>query len=298
VSEPVAITSGALTARIDPLGAELVSLTDAAGREYLTDADPRWWSGHAPVLFPIVGALDGGTYRLAGKEYRLDKHGFARRSRFVCEEHEQYGWARFALEDSAGTRAVYPFRFRLELYFEIADSMLEVLATVTNRGEEPMPFSFGFHPAFAWPLPGGSAKDAHRITFEHPEPAPVRRIDPASGLLLPAPQPSPVTGRTLAPDGAMFEADALIWDDLASRACRFGAPGGAQVDLAFPDTPMLGVWQKPGASFLCIEPWQGLADPQGFAGDFRDKPGVVELPQGKARSFRLTITVHPPEPSS
>ena len=295
MTEALSISSGALTARIDPLGAELVSLTDAEGREYMWGGDPRWWTGHAPVLFPIVGALNGGTYRVDGAEYRLDKHGFARRSRFVCEEHEQYGWARFALEDGAETHAVYPFAFRLELYFEIADDRLQIVSTVTNRGHAPMPFSFGFHPAFAWPLPGDSAKDAHRVMFERAEGAPVRRIDPASGLLLPAPHPSPVEGAILAPEAAMFEDDALIWDDLASRACRFGTPGGASIDLAFPDTPMLGVWQKPGAPFLCIEPWQGIADPQGFAGDFRDKPGVVELPPGDARSFRLEITVQPPE---
>lgn len=298
MTETLAITSRALTARIDPLGAELVSLTDAAGREYLSDGDPRWWTGRAPVLFPIIGALANGTYRLDGKTYRLNKHGFARRARFVREEHEPYGWARFVLEDCAETRAAYPFAFRLELYFEIAECALQVVATVTNRGTVPLPFSFGFHPAFAWPLPGEGSKEAHRLTFERDEPAPVRRLDPATGLLLAEPQASPVEWRTLAPDPAMFEDDALIWDDLASRACRFGTADGAKVDLAFPDTPMLGVWQKPGAPFLCIEPWQGIADPQGFAGDFRDKPGVVELPPGAARPFRLTITITPPKDPS
>lgn len=295
MTQPLAITSGALTARIDPFGAELVSLTDAAGREYIWSGDPAWWSGRAPLLFPIVGALAGGCYRLDGESYPLDKHGFARRSAFACEEHEEYGWARLALEDSEQTRAVYPFAFRLELYFEIADTTLDVAATVTNRGERSMPFSFGFHPAFAWPLPGGAPKDAHRITFERPEPAPVRRIDPASGLLLDRLEATPIEGRVLTPEVQMFAADALIWDDLSSRACRFDAPGGAAVDLAFPDTPMLGVWQKPGAPFLCIEPWQGVADPHDFAGDIRAKPGIVELAPGAARTFRLTITVTPPK---
>lgn len=91
----------------------------------------------------------------------------------------------------------------------------------------------------------------------------------------------------------MFEADALIWDRLRSRALGFGAPGRASLDIAFPDTPMLGIWQKPGARYLCIEPWQGIADPIGYDGDFRDKPGVVTLlPEGK-RSFRMDVTVRP-----
>lgn len=295
MSDTVAIASGAITARIDPLGAELVSLTDREGREYMSDGDPAWWTGRAPLLFPIVGALNGGRYRLAGREYAMDKHGFARRSPFVCEEHEQSARARFALEDNDATRAIYPFAFRLELLFAVDADTLSVTATVTNRGDRAMPFSFGFHPAFAWPMPGGAAKDAHRIVFALPQPEPVRRIDLPTGLLLPAPQPSPVDGGTLVPTAEMFEPDALIWDAPASRACTFGAPGGGSVALRWENLPMLGVWQKPGAPFLCIEPWQGIADPRGFTGDFRDKPGVVELAPGTSATFQLSITVTPAE---
>jgi galactose mutarotase-like enzyme len=288
-----AITSGALTAQIGRLGAELRSLTDAAGREYMTDADPAYWTGHAPVLFPIVGMLNGGRYRLGEREYALPKHGFARRSDFVCAEHADRGSARLALEDSAETRAVFPFAFRLELGFEIEATTLGITATVTNPGDQALPFSFGFHPAFAWPLPGGAAKDAHRVVFARDEPAPIRRIDPASGLLLPGAEPSPVDGRVLAPAAEQFAADAMIWDRLQSRSLSFGAEGGAWIDLKFPDTPFLGVWQKPGARFLALEPWQGFNDPVGYTGDFRDKPGVVELAPGGSRSFRLAITVRP-----
>jgi len=97
----------------------------------------------------------------------------------------------------------------------------------------------------------------------------------------------------LAPDAALFEADAVIWDELNSRSLNFGADGGASLDIAFPDTPMLGIWQKPGAAYLCIEPWQGIADPEGYTGDFRDKPGVVSLPRSASRSFRVDVTVSP-----
>ncbi len=290
----VTIGSDDLTARIDPLGAELISLTDAAGREYMTDGDPRWWTGHAPILFPIVGALNGGRYRLGSRQFALEKHGFARGSPFVCENPGDPRTARFVLEDSAETRAVYPFAFQLQLHFAIVRSTLAIQATVTNRDTSDMPFSFGFHPAFAWPLPGGADKLAHRIDFAAPEPEPIRRIDPASGLLLPEPQPSPVIGHSLAPEPELFEADALIWDATVSRGCSFGAPGGGSVALAWQGLPMLGIWQKPGASYLCIEPWQGIADPIGFSGDFREKPGVVTLGPAEARDFSLDIAVTPP----
>lgn len=290
MSDLVTIASGALTARINPLGAELWSLTDAAGREYMTDADPAFWTGHAPILFPIVGMLNDGRYRLDGVTHELAKHGFARHATFEVVAAEG-AMAHFRLRDDAHTQAVYPFAFALDVLFRLEATTLHVEAWITNGGAQPMPFSFGFHPAFAWPLPGGAAKADHRVTFAEPEPQPIRRIDPASGLLLAQRFASPVDGRELIPDASLFEGDALIWDDLASRSVTFGAPGSSWLSVAFPDTPMLGIWQKPGAAYLCIEPWQGIADPVGYQGDFRDKPGVVTLPPGQTRSFRMDVTI-------
>lgn len=287
----VTITDGGLSARINPLGAELWSLTDAQGREYMTDADPAFWTGHAPLLFPIVGALNGGKYRLDGREHALAKHGFARTSRFELRERRE-NYVRFALNDSEQTRSVYPFAFQLDAEFGLEARTLAMAVTVRNAGESPMPFSFGFHPAFAWPLPGGGRKDAHRILFERDEPEPIRRIDPASATLLPQPEPTPVVGNLLIPEAAMFEKDALIWDRLESRALTF-AGEGPSLEIAFPDCPNLGIWQKPGAPFLAIEPWHGFNDPQGFAGDFRDKPGVIELAPGGTRTFRMDVTMRP-----
>jgi galactose mutarotase-like enzyme len=292
MTELVTIASDRITAAINPLGAELWSLQDQAGREYLTDADPAFWTGHAPVLFPIVGALRDGKYRLGSHEFALPKHGFARTSRFELAAHDA-GSATFRLADSAETRAVYPFPFLLELSFVAAGDKLGMEAAVRNPGREPLWFSFGFHPAFAWPLPGGAPKEAHRVVFGDLEPEPVRRIDPVSGLVLPHAEPSPVDGDTLVPTAALFEPDALIWDALRSRSCTWGADGGSRLELSFPNTPQLGIWQKPGAAYLCIEPWQGVADPVDFAGDFRVKPGMVELDGGGTCRFRMDVRVVP-----
>jgi len=292
MTDLVTIASDMLAARINPLGAELWSITDPAGREYMTDADPAFWTGHAPILFPVIGMLNGGRYRLGDQTYELPKHGFARHSRFAVvgtgasELH-------LRLVDSEETRAVYPFAFALDLRFRLVAATLHVEAAIANRGEQPMPFSFGFHPAFAWPLPGGAAKADHRVTFAEPEPEAIRRIDAVSGLLLAESFPTPVEGRELTPDPALFAADALIWDSIASRSARFGAPHGAAITVDFPDSPMLGIWQKPGAAYLCIEPWQGIADPVGYYGDFADKPGAVKLAPGATRSFRMDVTVTP-----
>ncbi|ODU68753.1 MAG: aldose epimerase [Novosphingobium sp. SCN 66-18] len=286
----VTIASGALTARVHPLGAELWSLRDAQGREFMTDADPAFWTGHAPLLFPIVGALAEDRYRIDGDTFTLPRHGFARRMPFELAARDD-DRVTFRLTDSAATCAVYPFAFVLEMAFVVDGATLRMTATVSNPGARPLPFAFGYHPAFAWPLPGGAAKAAHRVVFEKDEPGALRVLDAASGLIAAKPRVTPVKGRELALSPDLFAADALIWDDLASRALSYGADGGSWLDIAFPDMPMLGLWQKPGAHYLCIEPWQGHADAVGFAGDFREKPGVVLLPPGEQRHFRMDVTV-------
>lgn len=284
----VTIASETLTARIHPLGAELWSLTDARGREFMTDADPAFWTGHAPILFPIVGELAGGQYRLGAEAHALPRHGFARRSTFSLVEHHGHV-ARFRLSDSAETRAVYPFAFVLELTYRLLGARLEIEAAVRNPGDAPLPFSLGFHPAFAWPLPEGGDKLAHTIVFARDEPGALRRLNDKG--LFEGTGASPVDGRTLALAPELFAGDALVWDDPASRSVEYRGEHGPALRIDFPDTPYLGVWQKPGAAFLCIEPWHGLADAEGFAGDFRDKPGVIVLPAGAVRSFRVDVTV-------
>ncbi|MEI6641130.1 MAG: aldose 1-epimerase family protein [Novosphingobium sp.] len=290
MTDLIAISSGGLTARINPLGAELSSLTDAQGREYMTDADPAFWSGRAPLLFPIVGALAEDTLRVDGQSYRMPKHGFARRSAFTVTEAAA-DRAVFRLTASAATRAAYPFDFALDMAFALSGLTLSMTATVTNLGNAPLPFSFGFHPALAWPLPGGADKAAHRIVFDQNEPQDIRKLEMATGLIRAEGAPSPVRGRHLALDGELFRHDALIWSELASRSLSYGAEGGAWLDVAFPDSPMLGIWQVPGARYICIEPWQGHSDPVGYRGNFRDKPGVITLAPGANRSFRMDVTV-------
>jgi len=284
----IEIRSGAVTAAIDPLGAELVSLRDAQDREWMSDGDPAYWTGRAPLLFPIVGKLNGDTYRLDGKEYALPQHGFARRRDFTLVE-QAANRARFRLVDDDASRAVYPFAFALDAAFTLTDATLAMEVTVTNRGDVPMPASFGFHPAFAWPLPGGGVKEAHRIVFEHDEPAPLNRIE--GGLIGAADRATPVEGDTLWLRDDLFADDALVWEAPDSRALRYGCEDGPELAIAFPDMPTLAVWTKPGARFICIEPWQGHADPAGFTGEIWDKPGMLRLEPGERHAFTMTVTL-------
>ena len=286
----ISIQSTGLSVDIDPFGAQLFALRDAQGQDLLWNGDPAVWAGRAPILFPIVGMLNRGQYRLNGRTYGLPKHGFARHSLFVVAERSPSS-ATFRLCWSEETLAVYPFRFELNVQFSVEQATLRLSATVRNlEAETDMPFSFGFHPALRWPLPYGRLRADHVIIFDQPEPAPVRRID-QNGLVTPDAYPSPVAVRALRLRDELFIEDALIFDQIRSRRLRYGAETGPCLTIGFPDTERLGLWTKPGADFICIEPWHGWADLEGFQGDIWSKSGILTLDPLAARQMEMTIAV-------
>jgi len=276
-----------LSATVKADGAELCSLRDAAGRELLWQALPAW-PRHAPVLFPIVGRLKDDRLRHRGQEYRLTQHGFARDRRFAWAETSGAS-CRLVLQDDAATREIYPFAFRFAVDYVAAGDTLSVIYAVTNTGDEMLPASMGAHPAFNWPLAAGIAKDAHVLQFDADEPAPIRRA--RDGLIMAETFPTPIQGRVLKLSEALFAANAIILDRVASRSVRFTAPGAPAIEVGWDGFPELGIWMPPGADFLCIEPWHGMASPVGFDGEFSDKPGLFILAPGETRAAVHRIRV-------
>lgn len=275
---------GDYEAEMNPFGAELAAFR-WRGLDLLWDGDPRWWGRRAPVLFPVVGRLNEDTLRHEGRSHHLPQHGFARDLPWkVVEAGDQT--ATLHLRDSIQTREVYPFAFELTQRLDLSDGGLQAIFTLANPGAKDLIACLGVHPAFRWPLPGGR-RDEHEIVFEADEPGPMRRLK--GGLLREAPQPSPLSTSPLPLRDALFAEDALIFDRLRSRRLKFTAPGAPVVELAW-DFPHFGIWTKPGAPFLCLEPWQGFADPEGFHGEFGDKPGAVKLTPGGTRSWSYCIT--------
>lgn len=270
-------------------GAELHSIRTAVGHELLWQAGPEW-PRHAPVLFPIVGRLAGDTLRHRGQALRMTQHGFARDRRFGWTERRG-DRCRLVLEDDAETRATFPFAFRLEVEYRLRDGLLDVGYALHNPGDAVLPASLGAHPAFRWPLGDGIDRLAHRLVFAEPEPAPVRRV--TGGLLRAEGEPSPIEGRVLALRPELFADDALILDRPASGSVRYEAEGGPALVVGWHGMTQLGLWSKPGAGFLCIEPWHGLADPVGFTGAFDDKPFLMRVPPGGTTRLGWSVALAP-----
>jgi galactose mutarotase-like enzyme len=287
--EQVTLHGDGISATIVGQGAELVSLRNAEGLEFLWQAGPEW-RRHSPVLFPIVGRLKGDQLRCRCQVYPLTQHGFARDKPFAWAETTPRSCT-LVLTDDADTRARYPFAFRLTVTYTLQPQQLDISFDITNTGDETLPASVGAHPAFNWPLQAGLAKTDYRLTFSADEPAPIRRLK--DGLVLAAPQPTPIEGKTLALSEGLFDADAVILDRPASSSVRYAAARGPAIEVSWQGFTELGIWSKPGgAPFLCIEPWHGLASPVDFDGEFADKPGVMLIAPGEKRvlSYQIKLT--------
>lgn len=277
----ISMENSRLVVTIHPLGAELKSVFHKEHHlEYIWQGNPAFWHRSSPALFPTVGELKEKTYRYKGKSYQLPRHGFAREKEFTVSGQQENA-VTFTLESSAETRAVYPFEFIFSITYTLEESSLRVRYGVTNRGEAEMLFSVGGHPAFNVPLAEGTAYTDYRLEFDKKETAgrwPVSK----EGLIEKTPQPLLQDSKVLPLAKELFEKDAVVFKHLQSGRVQLlsnKTPHGLQ--FSFAGFPFLGLWAAPGADFLCIEPWCGIADSVDADGELQNKEGINRLAAGE-----------------
>ena len=143
-----------LTVEIHEQGAQLWSIKDKEGNEYLWQGDEKYWGDRAPNLFPHIARLTEGSYLLDGKRYEMDIHGFAKDSRFAAERISD-SHILFTIKDSEATRAQYPYAFTFSISYRLEETGLEVAYLVKNEDEKEMYFAVGGHPGFCVPMEEG-----------------------------------------------------------------------------------------------------------------------------------------------
>lgn len=285
--ETIRIASDQLAVEVSTLGAEMQSLRAADGRDFLWNGDAAWWTGRSPILFPIVGKAPDDRLAVNGKTYPMAQHGIARRREFAIIEQTATS-CRHELVSSPETLEVYPFDFRLVLEHALDGNRLSVNATVRNTGEALLPFGIGFHPAFLWPLPGAEGKPHEVILDNGAEPGVIQLDGGLIGRTLPI---SPFKAGRLTLTHGLFADDALIFPEDAGTGLTFEANGGPSLHFTFENLPNIALWQKPGAPFLCIEPWHGMAAHAGGTAELVERPYTVALPAGEEMRFGFTVEI-------
>lgn len=282
-----------LTVEIDSHGAELQCITNnITGQQYLWHGDAAYWGRRSPVLFPIVGAVWEGKYRIDGKEYALGQHGFARDMEFAIVEDCPENEAWFALESDESTLAKYPRRFRLEIGYRLHEERITVMWSVKNLDTEKMAFHIGAHPAFNLPqfdtadkVHGYFLCDSRELksqVIEEKGCVGSKLVD----VELDDEHMIPITP-------TLFDHDALILADRqVRRVSLLDKERNPYLSLLF-NAPLVGLWSpvKANAPFVCIEPWWGRADSIGFDGDFADRAYSNSLEPGATFDASYLIVI-------
>lgn len=276
------LTNDYLKLSVKEEGAEICSLKSAKNNiEYIWQADPEVWGHHSPILFPIVGALKDGKYIFNGKDYYLPQHGFVRQNKEVKLYKSTGKSLCFSLKSNDETLKNYPFEFELFITYSLNGNKLEIEFKVINPSDNILYFSVGAHPAFRCPLNGTEKYSDYYLEFSNNEMAKTYAI--ASGGLIDNKTKTIFDeNNTIDLHEDIFSEGALVFKDLKSKKIHLRSKKTKQkITVSYNGFPYMGIWSKPKADFLCIEPWLGIADSIDANQNLIDKEGIIKL-EGKS----------------
>lgn len=270
MSKQVTISNNDISVIISTFGAEIKSVTKS-GKELIWEGNPEYWSGQAPLLFPICGGLKDDKFVFEGKEYNLPKHGYARLSEFELESHD-IEKAVFLLRSDDESLKQYPFEYELRVIYTLDKSKLNVEYNVKNMTDKNMYFSIGAHEAYACP----EGIEEYSIVFDKAEDLNASRLE---GNFLKYETVN--VGKNISEfplKTEYFATDALVFLDLKSKKVSLkNRKTGEAIEVDFNGFPYLLLWTVPGAGYICIEPWCGIPDFVDSDYDITKKKGIIKV---------------------
>lgn len=286
----ITLKNDLLTVKIETLGAELQSITNnATGHEYLWQGDARFWGRRSPVLFPIVGSVWNGEYRMDSETFKMGQHGFARDCEFdvMHDVPEEEAW--FELKYDDRSLGIYPRRFSLQIGYRLQAERLTVLWRVKNIDNRPMPFQIGAHPAFNYPE-FCAADPVHAYFLFDNETLESEMLaekgcvgDGTFKVELDDNGMLPITADTFTCDTI------LLADSQVHRVSMLDKEKRPYLSVLF-SAPLVGLWSpSPDAPFVCIEPWYGRCDRAGFDGQFEEREHITVIQPDETFSAQYLI---------
>lgn len=282
-----------LIVQINSKGAEICSIFDKNSRiEHIWQANAEIWGRHAPILFPIIGQLEGGNYEYKNQTFKMNQHGFARDSEFKLKEKFDNSVI-YELKSSGDTLMHYPYDFILTVLYRLEGRELHVRYKVENTNSVEMPFSIGAHPGFNCPF--SSEEDFEDYYLEFSEKETSDRLLFSDGLLTGEKRSNFLNNtNVLELNYDLFNDDALIFNNIKSEYITLkSTKHNKSLQVKIAGFPFLGIWSKPGqkAPFICIEPWHGITDTRDAGLPFAKKQGRISIdPEGVFEcSYSVTI---------
>lgn len=270
----VTIKNEYITAKINELGAELKSLVFGE-TEYIWEGRSEVWAGSCPLLFPICSGLKEDKYTFNGKEYTLQKHGYARFKTFEVESMTESSVV-FLHKSDIDTKQSFPFDYELRVIYTLAEKTLKIDYAVKNLTDGTMYFSIGSHEGYYTP----EGIEDYDVIF--PQNETLNAYVLYGNLLSNQQLPIIKDSNVLPLYDKYFTIDALVFKDLKSKSATLrNRKTGKAVRVDFPDDKYFLLWHKPNSPYICLEPWSGISDIVGSSYDITEKEGIIPL-EGKS----------------
>ncbi len=272
---------------VEDLGAQMRSIKDAEGKEYLWQGDEKYWNGSAPNLFPYIARLTEGKYTLRGKTYEMPKHGFLRNSVLKLKEKTQTKMV-FSLTDSEETYKMYPYHFEIKVKYELFENEFKVSYCVSNKDKKVMCFGVGGHPGFQVPIEQDLSFEDYFIEFA--QGTDIKRVGMSEDCFVTGDEEAfPLEeNQRLSLRHNLFDNDAIILKDAPSRVALASEKGSVRIEMETSHLGYLGIWHKPAsdAPYVCIEPWSSLPSRKDVIEDLEKQDNLVSLkPDGYYTGF-------------
>ncbi|MEZ4802810.1 MAG: aldose 1-epimerase family protein [Gelidibacter sp.] len=285
-----------LKIKVQKTGAELCEISSIKnGTQFMWNANPEIWANFAPNLFPIIGMLKDGMYVFEGKKYSLPKHGFIRNNinfQIVEKSNES---VTLNLKYNHELLKIYPFKFEYDVIYQLNANKLNITYKVKNRDDKSLYCSLGGHPAFKCPVYENENYSDYELIFDKKETSKTHVLNLQNGLVTSQTKPVFDTPNSIQLRPDLFKNDALIFKNLKSRKVTLKSNNhGDMLTVHFDDFPYLGLWAKPNADYVCIEPWLGIADSEDSNQQLKDKEGILKLDSGNTFEATYTIEIHLP----
>ena len=266
----ITISNEFLTATFSELGAELKSLK-CEGKEYIWHGDPAFWSGSAPVLFPICSGLKDDEFILEGKTYSMPKHGFAKGETFVVDEIKTDRVV-FLLSSENCPKDNYPFEYEFRIVYALVGKKINIEYKIDNLTDGDMYFSVGAHEGYYCP----EGFENYEIVFEKKENLDAYQL--VGPLLSFDTKNYGKDTNTLQLDGSIYENDCFIFKNLNSKSLILrNKTTDQKVKVEFEGFPYLLIWTVPNAPYVCIEPWCGITDNLNTTKQISEKEGIEKI---------------------
>lgn len=286
----ITLENDLLKATFNELGAELISLINLkTEKELVWEGNPDFWGGKSPVLFPTVGASKDDQYIFEGKTYEMPRHGFARRKFFEVKNSSETEII-FELNSDEETLKFYPFEFSLEIKYTLIKNRLTVSYNVKNTSQKEMYFSLGAHPGFAIDTKNGLKYDDYEITFSDDDKLEIHPL--IDNLISKETKTINLENKTLPLSYELFAKDALVMTDMKSKELILrNNRNNQKVIFTFSNFPYFGIWAAKNADFVCLEPWQGIADLEDHNQELTEKFGILKLEKNEEWKADWTVQI-------